>query len=628
MAGGAVLSVESAATEAEAEGPSTEVLLRGEVGGYPRASVRYVLSLTPDALHVQRQRSRPEAKRSARSLLPLRDVVGCRTLRARNPNTSGASTAAYLAVYSYPRGGGGARRRAVRTLRVDAHDDLGENVAEAARWETAVRRLVSPVCESGHSHRRMLLLVNPCSGTGRAIARCRQIVLPILEEAGIEYELKVTERQNHAWEMVQSLKLEKWDALVIVSGDGLLYEVINGLMARSDWEQAIKIPLGIVPAGSGNALAGAINHYTGHKRVMGDNLLTHLAFLLCKGACRPLDLVSVTTSLGRRLFSFLCIAWGFVSDVDIESERFRLLGGARFTLGTLARIASLRTYRGRLSYLPTSIPGDRVAAGRNFIRSATLGGQNDGPRLAGRRAAMHRNMSDGALVEEMGLAGKWESTDDWDGSPPQEGYSSSCQSPDSETPPFSGMWQLGETVQSTDQVINRTFMMSNGGELGGNGDGPGSVYGPPDDLLPLLDEPIPQHWRQEENDYVLVLALYQSHLAADLLFSPLALPDDGIIHLWIVRAGISRRALLRFFMSLARGRHLTVDSPHVAHITARAFRLEPLQPGGIITVDGEQVEYGPLQAQIHPHLARLIVGLQKSAESPNESWEPSFGGDD
>uniref|UniRef100_A0A8C4NJ77 sphingosine kinase n=1 Tax=Eptatretus burgeri TaxID=7764 RepID=A0A8C4NJ77_EPTBU len=482
----------------------------------------------------------------------------------------------------------------------------------------------------GRPQRRMLLLVNPCSGTGRAIARCRQIVLPILEEAGIEYELKVTERQNHAWEMVQSLRLEEWDGLVIVSGDGLLYEVINGLMARSDWEQAIKIPLGIVPAGSGNALAGAVNHYTGHKRVMGDNLLTHLAFLLCKGACRPLDLVSVTTSLGRRLFSFLCIAWGFVSDVDIESERFRLLGGARFTLGTLARIASLRTYRGRLSYLPTSIPGDRaaaMAAGRNFIRSATLCGQSDGPKLAGRRAAMHRNMSDGALVEEMGLAGKWESTDDWDGSPPQEGYSSSCQSPDSETPPFSGIWQLGETVQSPDPVINRTFMTSNGGELGGKADGPGLVYGPPDDLLPFLDEPIPQHWRQEENDYVLVLAIYQSHLAADLLFSPLALPDDGIIHLWLVRAGISRRALLRFFMALARGRNLNVDSPHVVHITARAFRLEPLQPGGIITVDGEQVEYGPLQAQIHPHLARLIVGLQK-AESPDESWEPSFGGDE
>ena len=158
MAGGAALWVENAAPEADLDGPiprSTEVVLRGEAGGYPRASSRYVLNLTPDALHVQRLPSRPEAKRSVRSLLMLHDVVGCRTLRARNPGTSAASAAAYLSVYSYPRGGGGARRREVRTFRVDAHDHLDENVAEAARWEMAMRRLVSPACESGE-----------CAGSG------------------------------------------------------------------------------------------------------------------------------------------------------------------------------------------------------------------------------------------------------------------------------------------------------------------------------------------------------------------------------------------------------------------------------------------------------------------------------
>lgn len=42
-----------------------------------------------------------------------------------------------------------------------------------------------------------------------------------------------------------------------------------------------------------------------------------------------MDVISVTTSppsnprnaAPRRLFSFLSVAWGFVSDVDIESER-------------------------------------------------------------------------------------------------------------------------------------------------------------------------------------------------------------------------------------------------------------------------------------------------------------------
>ena len=45
---------------------------------------------------------------------------------------------------------------------------------------------------------------------------------------------------------------------MIVSGDGLIYEVVNGLMQHEKWEQAIKLPLGCLPGGSGNALAAAL----------------------------------------------------------------------------------------------------------------------------------------------------------------------------------------------------------------------------------------------------------------------------------------------------------------------------------------------------------------------------------
>lgn len=37
-----------------------------------------------------------------------------------------------------------------------------------------------------------------------------------------------------------------------------------------------------------------------------------------------------------------------------------------------------------------------------------------------------------------------------------------------------------------------------------------------------------------------------------------------------------------------------------------AFRLEPETDGSYITVDGEVVEYGPIQAEIMPGLGRII----------------------
>lgn len=40
-------------------------------------------------------------------------------------------------------------------------------------------------------------------------------------------------------------------------------QVVNGLMERPDWADAMKKPLCILPGGSGNALAASINYYAG-----------------------------------------------------------------------------------------------------------------------------------------------------------------------------------------------------------------------------------------------------------------------------------------------------------------------------------------------------------------------------
>uniref|UniRef100_A0A3B4ZAM1 sphingosine kinase n=1 Tax=Stegastes partitus TaxID=144197 RepID=A0A3B4ZAM1_9TELE len=345
---------------------------------------------------------------------------------------------------------------------------------------------------------RMMLLVNPQSGKGQALILYNNHIQRMLNEAGVIHTLVITERQNHAREMVKEADLSQWDALVIMSGDGLLYEVINGLLERSDWEEAIRTPLGILPGGSGNALAASVHHYSGASPVSSEELLVSCGFLLCKGLVSRMDLVSIHLSSSPRLFSFLSLAWGFVADVDIESEKYRHVGAARFTVGTLVRLASLRVYKGKLAYLPAS----------SLTPAPVL-----------------------------------------------------------------------------------------------------SPAGPPDSLLVPLDQPLPANWVVvPEEDFVLMLAMYQSHLAEDLLAAPDAALNDGVIHLFYVRAGISRTALLRLFLAMEKGAHLATNCQHLVHTKVRALRLEPYSPKGIITVDGEVVEYGPLQAEVHGGLSRLITG--------------------
>ena len=72
-------------------------------------------------------------------------------------------------------------------------------------------------------------------------------------------------------------------------------------------------------------------------------MLIHSTFLLLKHTVRPMDMVKIDTLTGQ-IWSFLSVTWGLIADIDIESERFRNLGNARFTVEAITRIISEYTY--------------------------------------------------------------------------------------------------------------------------------------------------------------------------------------------------------------------------------------------------------------------------------------------
>ena len=47
--------------------------------------------------------------------------------------------------------------------------------------------------------------------------------------------------------------IEKFSAILAVGGDGIIHEVINGMMRRADKR---KVPIGLIPNGSGNDACG------------------------------------------------------------------------------------------------------------------------------------------------------------------------------------------------------------------------------------------------------------------------------------------------------------------------------------------------------------------------------------
>ncbi|SFJ22287.1 diacylglycerol/lipid kinase family protein [Thermoflavimicrobium dichotomicum] len=96
-----------------------------------------------------------------------------------------------------------------------------------------------------------LFIVNKRSGRGRG-KKVWTKVRQILEIRKIPYQVEFTEYPGHATEIAREAVHSNIEAVVAVGGDGTLHEVGNGLVGT-------EIPLGYIPAGSGNDFARAEN---------------------------------------------------------------------------------------------------------------------------------------------------------------------------------------------------------------------------------------------------------------------------------------------------------------------------------------------------------------------------------
>ena len=172
--------------------------------------------------------------------------------------------------------------------------------------------------------KQLLILINPASGTRLARKMFRNIVKPNLDERQLTYEVIETEYAGHAENLVMSMVglKDTYFAIVVISGDGLIHEVYNGLARRNDWNDVCDIPLGIVPGGSGNALNCSLLRQL-QQPLDGINNLgaTWSGLNVAVGAAQnktlPLDLLEVELANGSKIISFLGVTMGLVADVDI-----------------------------------------------------------------------------------------------------------------------------------------------------------------------------------------------------------------------------------------------------------------------------------------------------------------------
>lgn len=96
---------------------------------------------------------------------------------------------------------------------------------------------------------KTLVVLNPMAGHGIALKNFPQVE-QALRDAGLEFDVAHTRAPYHAIEMAEQAPQKGYERVIAVGGDGIVHEVVNGLMRASN--EGETIALGIIPLGTGN----------------------------------------------------------------------------------------------------------------------------------------------------------------------------------------------------------------------------------------------------------------------------------------------------------------------------------------------------------------------------------------
>ena len=164
---------------------------------------------------------------------------------------------------------------------------------------------------------KFIITVNPHGGTKKGPQILKK-VKPIFEASGTDLFIIETTFAGHAKELANQLGLTEYDGFIGIGGDGTLHEIINGMLSRPDGN---KIPIGIIPGGSGNSYMHDLN--------LTDPLKAAKAII--QGNTKFLDTARVEVNHVVKYANNM-IGWGLVTDVGKKAEHYRWMGTNRYTI--------------------------------------------------------------------------------------------------------------------------------------------------------------------------------------------------------------------------------------------------------------------------------------------------------
>eukprot|EP00730_Choanoeca_flexa_P007789 TRINITY_DN12393_c0_g1_i4.p1 TRINITY_DN12393_c0_g1~~TRINITY_DN12393_c0_g1_i4.p1 ORF type:complete len:476 (+),score=119.90 TRINITY_DN12393_c0_g1_i4:888-2315(+) len=189
----------------------------------------------------------------------------------------------------------------------------------------------------------IMIIYNPISGGGTAKKMVHDLVVPVLAAARTAYTITETQYKRHAVEVVQQLDTSSVDGILIAGGDGLVHEVITGYFMNPDQDGIRRIPVGIAPSGTANAMANTIHRHPSKTPV---SLVGRAALAVAKGLTCKVDVIRVereTVDDEKLVYALSCFGWGIAGAVALKADKLRWIPGQKKARYDIAGAVSMLT---------------------------------------------------------------------------------------------------------------------------------------------------------------------------------------------------------------------------------------------------------------------------------------------
>ncbi|MFE3500948.1 diacylglycerol kinase [Kitasatospora sp. NPDC059160] len=175
--------------------------------------------------------------------------------------------------------------------------------------------------------RRVTVLTNPAAGTGHAEPAAHRAVAR-LRALGVEVDPQAGRSADDAVRLARAAAAGGADAVAVVGGDGMINLALQALADTA-------VPLGVIPAGTGNDHAREYGLPIGDPEAAAD--------VIAAGRTRAVDLGRITGPDGSVRWYGSVLASGFDSLVSDRANRLRWpRGRMRYNLAILAEFANLK----------------------------------------------------------------------------------------------------------------------------------------------------------------------------------------------------------------------------------------------------------------------------------------------